>query len=261
MFLARSFLDYEGLSEYDALIKADFKNSLGQYVNKTNIVDNCTSTTTDQPLSANQGTVLQHQINEINSALADILYEAITISSFTNNVGTVELGSTVNSVTLTWKTNKTPATLTLNGTSMNVSKTSHTYNSLNLSSGKTYTLTATDDRNASDSKTTSISFVNGVYYGVLNSGATVNSAAILTLTRKLQNSKGITFTTTAGSGQYIVYAIPSRYGTPAFNVGGFDGGFHLEASIGFTNASGYSETYNVYFSDNLALGSTTVKVT
>jgi hypothetical protein len=198
-------------------------------------------------------------IAEINSKLADLLYEAISITSFTNNVNTVELGSTVTSVTLNWKTNKRPTTLTLDGATLDTSLLTHTYSGLSLTGGKSYTLAVTDERNASATKSTSISFLNGVYYGVLNSGATVDSAAILSLTRSLQSSKSKTFTTTAGDGQYIVYAVPRRYGTPAFNVGGFDGGFHLETSIAFTNASGYTETYDVYFSDNLSLGETTVK--
>ena len=51
------------------------------------------------------------------------------------------------------------------------------------------------------------------------------------------------------------------YGTPVFNVGGFDGGFTKAASISFTNASGYTEEYAVYRSDNSNLGTKTIKVT
>lgn len=199
-------------------------------------------------------------LKDVKEQLANLLYEAISITSFTNNVGTVELGSTVTSVTLTWATNKAPTTLTLDGTAMDVALKTHTYSGLNLTSNTSYTLKVTDERDASAEKSTSISFVNGVYYGAINSGATVDSAAILGLTRKLQGSKATTFTTNAGNGQYIVYAIPAKYGTPAFNVGGFDGGFHLQTTIDFTNASGHTESYNVYYSDNLSLGSTTVKV-
>ena len=229
------------------------------------IIDNCESTNANAPLSANQGTILKNEIEEINGILADLLYEPIAFTSFTNNVGTVELGSTVNSVTLTWATNKTPATLTLDGTSIDVSLKSHTYSGLALKptsvTTKTYTIAATDDRNASASKTTSFSFVNGVYYGVINSGATVDSAAIRGMTRKLQNSKAMSsFTVNAGAGQHIVYALPSRLGTPSMSVGGFSGGFNLIQTFNFTNASGYTESYDVWRSTNDNLGKTTVVV-
>lgn len=38
-------------------------------IRKANIVDNCVSTSTEYPLSANQGTQLQSQIDELNSNL------------------------------------------------------------------------------------------------------------------------------------------------------------------------------------------------
>lgn len=40
-------------------------------VRKANIVDNCASTSTEYPLSANQGTQLQSQIDELNSNLTN----------------------------------------------------------------------------------------------------------------------------------------------------------------------------------------------
>ena len=99
-----------------------------------------------------------------------------------------------------------------------------------------------------------------MYYGVLENGADISSATILSLTRKLQSNKGITFSVNPGATQKIAYAIPTRYGTPNFNVGGFDGGFGLEKTFDFTNASGYTESYDVWLSENVGLGETTVKV-
>lgn len=197
-------------------------------------------------------------------AVADLLYEAIAISSFTNTTGTVEIGSTVDSCTFKWATNKTPTTLTLAGESIDVTLTSTTLTGMALSltaaGSKSYTLVATDEREASASKSTSIYFYNGVYYGVgtVTSADEVDSAFILGLTKNLQNSKAKSFTVTAGSGQYIYYALPARLGTPTFYVGGFEGGFDLLATVDFTNASGFTESYNVYKSTNANLGSTTV---
>jgi hypothetical protein len=131
---------------------------------------------------------------------------------------------------------------------------------LTLSENKTFSLVVTDERGATDSETTSITFLNGVYYGVLESGATIDNAAIQALTKKLQASRGITFTVDAGATQQIIYAIPTWYGTPNFNVGGFDGGFSKVKTFAFTNGSGYTESYDVWLSENVGLGSTTVKV-
>lgn len=47
-------------------------------VRKANIVDNCASTSTEYPLSANQGTQLQSQIDELNSNLGTIITQYFT---------------------------------------------------------------------------------------------------------------------------------------------------------------------------------------
>ena len=196
----------------------------------------------------------------IEEQIADILYEAITIKSFTNNVGTAEIGSTVTSVTLSWSFSKTPTTLTLDGESVATFLEGVAKKNLNLKANKTFTLKATDERDAVATRTTSISFLNGVYYGVSAIPATLDSAFVLTLTKELRSNKKPSFTANAGAGQYIYYCLPKRFGTCAFTVGGFTGGFTLVDTIAFTNASGYTEDYYIYRSDNAALGSTSVTV-
>ena len=199
------------------------------------------------------------EIKKIMDDIAELKYVPIDITSITNNVGTKELGSSVDSVTISWTVNKEPMSQTVQGESVDVTERSKTIPGP-FTTGKSFTVTATDEKGKTDSESTSISFVNGVYYGVLEDGAEVDSNAILTLTRKLQSSKGLTFTANAGATQRIVYALPTRYGTPNFKVGGFDGGFSLVKTFNFTNASGYTESYDVWMSDNVGLGSTNVTV-
>ncbi len=202
-------------------------------------------------------------LQQIQQDLADLKYVPIDITSLTNNVGTVEMGASVKEVTFNWKLNKEPTGQTFDGEDVDVLSREAfvSYHPLlAIKENKTFTLIVTDERGATDSANTAISFLNGVYYGVLESGAEVDSAAILALTRKLQGSRGITFTANAGATQQIIYAIPTRYGTPNFNVGGFDGGFAKAKTFDFTNASGYTESYDVWLSENVGLGSTTVKV-
>ena len=57
-----------------------------------------------------------------------------------------------------------------------------------------------------------------------------------------------------------MYAIPSSFGTPTFNVGGFDGGFKKLETLSFTNASGHTQNYDIWVSVNAGLGSTAVTV-
>ena len=155
--------------------------------------------------------------------------------------------------------NKEPASQSLNGEALGVDVRSKAYSG-SITGNKTYTLNVTGQKGEKDSDSGSFTFYNGVYYGVMEDGAAINNAAVLGLTRKLQGSRGITFTANAGATQRIAYALPARYGVPVFNVGGFEGGFSPASTFQFTNASGYTETYDVYLSDNVNLGSTTVKV-
>lgn len=199
------------------------------------------------------------ELAEIRNDIADLKYVPIDITHIANNVGTKEMGSSVDSVTISWTLNKDPESQTLHGTSVETSARSKTITGT-FATNTSFNLAVMDERNAKDTATTSISFLNGVYYGVLEDGTEVDSASILSLTRKLQGSKGISFTANAGATQRIVYALPKRYGTPTFNVGGFEGGFYLADTIDFTNASGYTEPYAVWLSSNTNLGTTTVEV-
>lgn len=186
-------------------------------------------------------------------------YEPITINTFSNNRGTVEMGSTVTDVTLTWDINKTPTELTLDGEPVTVTDESKQLTGQTITQNKTYTLIAKDEKDATSQKTTSITFLNGVYWGAKEAPSAIDSVFILTLTKGLQGNKSKTFTVNAAANQYIYYAVPSRYGEVSFNVGGFDGGFTKVQTLDFENASGYTESYDVYRSDNASLGNTTVK--
>ena len=197
--------------------------------------------------------------DEIDRMIADIKYKEIEITFFRNNGGTVEMGSTVDSVTLTWELSKKATELTIDGTAQDTETSSKALTGLGLKSNKTWTLKATDERDATAEASTTLSFYNGVYYGVGSVG-TYDSAFVLGLTKTLTNTRARTVTVSAGEGQYIFYCLPSRLGACSFNVGGFDGGFELVSTMQFTNASGYTEEYNIYKSTNAGLGSTTVKV-
>lgn len=224
---------------------------------------------------ASDGTIVEmatsDKIATLESQIADLLYKAITITSFKNNgntTTTVEKGSIIADVTLTWATSKAPKTLTLDGNAIDVSTTSVALTNLSITSDKTWTLKATDERNAVATKTTKIAFVHGVYYGVVDSGVTVNSSVIHNLveqnklTKSLQSSKSITFAATANAGQHIMFAMPTNYGTPMFKDKdtGFEAGFYKANTITFTNSNDYDESYDIWLSTNTGLGTMNVIV-
>ena len=205
---------------------------------------------------------LEDKVAALEQQMAALLYVPITVTSFANDAGTKEYGQTVNSVTLSWTINKTPTALTLDGAALGVAERSKVITGLSITwdKNKTWRLVATDERGRTSEKTTSITFCNGVYHGVGSLPASYDSMFVRGLTKDLRSNKKPSFTETAGAGQYIFYCLPKRMGTCKFNVGGFDGGFELAATIPFTNASGYTEEYYIYKSVEHGLGETTVGV-
>ena len=190
-----------------------------------------------------------------------LTYKALSITSFTNNVGTAEKGSTVNSVKLSWSFNKIPSQVTLNGVTRPTDQTrSETYQGVALTSNATWTLKAKDSKGSEVTKTTSVTFANGVYYGSKEVPEVINSDFILSLSKRLSSTKLSSFSADAQSGQHIYYCLPMSMGACSFTVNGFTGGFSLVKTLSFTNQFGYTETYNVYQSDYAGLGDTTVYV-
>jgi len=66
--------------------------------------------------------------------------------------------------------------------------------------------------------------------------------------------------TTAGSGEYLLYATPTRLGAVTFFFGGFEGGMLSPETVSITNINGSVEDYLVYRSANPNLGVTSLVV-
>lgn len=183
----------------------------------------------------------------------------ISISSFTASPSQAELGSKVAAVTLKWAVNMTPTELYLDDVAQDVGLTSLT-DSTERSSNKTWTLKAVDDQGESATKSATLSFLNGAYYGAAAQPESIDSTFILGLSKTLTSSRARTITVNAGTDQHIWYAVPARLGACKFAVGGFEGGFDLVETLDFTNASGYRESYYVYRSGQTSLGETRVVI-
>ena len=263
----KDYVDANTLSEVVTIpagkkfIFTDATTNQGGIVALENLARQILQDLTTQTFELEQGTkTLPDALNELNR---DLQYVPIEILSFSNSVGIAEKGSTLNEITLKWELNKDPETILLNGQARADLKTlrSLTLKDMSLTTDKTFTLQATDEKGKTAQKNTSVVFQNGVYYGVSKIPEEINNAFIRSLSRSLQGNRVKTFSVTSAEDQYVWYAFPSRYGTPVFNVGGFDGGFTKTAPISLTNASGYTEEYLVYRSDNSNLGAKTIKVT
>ena len=213
------------------------------------------------PTTAENTSYGNYGYDNVAEALDSLLYEPITIGSFTNNVGTKEMGTVVDTVKFNWTTNKTPTSLSLAGETLDPTAKEHTLNKQGISTAKSWTLKAVDEKGTAASKNTSVSFLNAVYWGIGSVGAdSVDSDFIKGLSKQLASARTKTFTVSPGAGLYIYYAYPSRFGAATFFVGGFEGGFDYFTEIDFTNASGYTEKYTVYRSTNANLGTTEVIV-
>lgn len=203
--------------------------------------------------------------DEYKKIVDDLNYKKISINELSATNNNNEIGSTVTASTVTWVLNKTPKTQKIKFGSdseevLGNDIRSKAYSEKSITTNTSITLTVTDERNAIVSKNVSISFQPKVYWGV-SSKTSLESADILTLANNaLASSRARTFSVNAEKGEYIYYAIPSSYGTPIFNVGGFDGGFIKVGTVNHQNAAGYNQNYDVWKSVNAALGQTNVTV-
>lgn len=200
---------------------------------------------------------IEQALLEHAQKLDELLYKAITITSFNISKTLAEIGEVVSNLKLTWSYSKEPTVQKLDGNILDNSIRDHIITS-NITSNKTFKLEVSDGKTTVN-RTASINFYNGRYYGVSNS-ETYDSDFILSLNKTLTNSRACNFTVDCGQGQYIFFAIPTRFGTPTFTVGGFTGGFIKAQTLDFENKFGYVESYDIWKSENSNLGNITVVV-
>lgn len=204
--------------------------------------------------------------DEYRQLIDDLAYTAIAFASASATNATNEIGSIVTETVIAWSFNKEPKTQTIKFGSevaevLDKSIRSKTYSGKTIASNTSIVITATDERDTQASRTLNITFQPRAYWGVAQDKEFYDSIDILALSEStLTNTRTRTINVNAGEGEHIIYAIPSNFGTPTFKINGFEGGFVKVGTINFTNASGYSQNYDVYKSVNPNLGSTQVVV-
>lgn len=207
----------------------------------------------------------------VESALDYLLYVPLTIDSFSNNVGTVEIGSTVSTVGLSWAYNKDVTSQSIdNGIgSLTISLRAYSH-STSFTTDRTYILTASDGTQTPTS-TTSVSFRHYRYWGA-SSSTSLNSSGILGLGALTGEYGGKEFATTQVKGattdwyiqtssEYLYYAYPASWGDATFFINGLQNTAFTKTVVAFTNASGNTTNFNVYRSDNKSTGRWKVAVT
>lgn len=192
----------------------------------------------------------------VQAQLDSLSHVPIDITSFTNTVGTVEIGSTVTSVTFNWVINKTPATLSINQGIGSITPTLNTATrAVNVSTATTYTLTASDGTSYpgnTDTATTAISFQHKVYWGI-SASTSLDSSQIIALNSSFGTTRVKSFTIN-GDGQYIYYAYPASFGNATFTVNGLVNSAWTKTTLSFTNASGNITLFNIYRTNTVQNG-------
>lgn len=196
------------------------------------------------------------RIETLEDQLAEHLYEPIVISSFTakdaeTDKSTLEIGTEVKSVDFAWTFSKQPQSIIFNGKEMPVDSKGTTLSGLSIKNNTAWVLSVTDEKDTPVQKSAGLTFLNGVYYGALPVGATIDSNSITSLSKKVQSGRGVTFSISPTSPVNIAYAIPtSGYGTPTFKgSNGFEVDmYRLDGQVLVTNEHGYTTTYYVWLS-------------
>jgi len=131
-----------------------------------------------------------------------------------------------------------------------------------IPSSVTFALTS-DYYGASTTATTTVTWVQNVYYGVGIPGYSTGTDIQSLSNSFLSDTKTSVFAVDAGlsDGYVIYYAYRSDYGPGDFWVNNFEGGFTLVSDmIRVTNSQGFVDYYSLYQSDQTNLGVTEVSV-
>jgi hypothetical protein len=194
----------------------------------------------------------------VAAALDALLYVPLAITSFTNNTGNVEIGSTVNGVVLTWAYNKAVTSQSINQGIGSLPVGDRTASDPTvLTSSRTWALSASDGTTPVNGNT-SVTFLNKRYWGV-SALTSLSDAQIIALNSELAATR-VQSRTFAPSGNYIYFAWPTSFGTPTFTVNGLLNTAWTLVTRAFVNGSGHSSSYDIYRSNNLLTGTFVVAV-
>lgn len=169
----------------------------------------------------------------------------------------VEIGSTVSSITFSWKTNVVPKSV-----SLRVANSTHTFSvrdtigsvtlTVNLTSNPILIASCTSMDDSVNSESLSILFIPSLYYGTGNL-MDLSSVDIFGMTSILDTEKE--FKVDVATGKYLYILLPVITGkTHRVFIDGISGGYEVLGNRNITNASGKTLNYTVYRTTNSGLG-------
>lgn len=190
---------------------------------------------------------------ELAQLRADFEYVEISVTSFSVSPSVAEAGIYYQNPVVSWRLNKAPATLTLSYGDTTVELEAAASGQYTVAGGfnatTTFTLTATDERSVTKTKTATMNFYTAIYYGMAALPEAVNATFVQSLPNKvLSNQKNRSFTVSGGEGLYFWYVYQTYYGKSRFNIGGFD--YELEPTTLLLLANGRMQNHYVYRSEN-----------
>lgn len=192
-------------------------------------------------------------MHNLQDAMDELLYIEPVVSI--SGGGNYEIGSTRASTALTWTWNKTITEQRLNQGigSLDPALRAYTYET-DINTDTTFTITGGDGK-TTKSASTSVKFLPKRYWGV-SAKTSLTDAEIIALSSELSTTRVQTRTFDCSGGKYFYFAIKASYCNGiAFKVGGLSFSDMIVETRNFTNASGYTDSYNVYRVNNIQTGS------
>jgi hypothetical protein len=194
----------------------------------------------------------------VSDILDDLLYEDLTVSTFTINGSptlTREKGNTLDDITFVWTYNKSVVSQSITGIALTAEERTKVLAAQGILVDTTWLLTGNDGTNdATD--TVSALFRHSVRWIAMSEQA-ITSEILHTWDSELRADKNTIFTVDAASDEFIYFASPQSFGSVELWIGGFLEVF-TETSFEYTNQYGVVTDYFIYKSENSGLGETTV---
>ena len=209
-------------------------------------------------VTANDVAYSNGEYTSVKEALDALLYVAPTVQ-FIQGGSSQEIGASLENVTVKWKTNKDVTTQVLKKNNVQVGELTatdreYTDTGANITTNTTYTITV-GDGNKTATASANITFRPKRYWGVSTS-ATLDNAGVLALSGELCNDRTQTRTFDCSGGKYFYIVLPkSMCNNITFKVGGLAFSDMEVTEIQLTNASGYTQAYNIYRPTEIQTGS------
>lgn len=192
------------------------------------------------------------RVATVQDALDKLFYVTPAVT-LTNNHLVQEKGVTVTGLVFDWTLNKSVVSQSFNQGIGAVSPELRTLSlsGLSLTTNISYTITVDDGTTTAESSTT-VAFNNKRYWGV-SSLESLADADVIALSNEFSTTR-VQTKTVNGGGKYIYFAYPASFGAATFTVNGLLSTAWTLTTRSFTNASGHSESYNIYRSNTVQNG-------